>query len=368
MTDLRTKKWVVITGGGTGGHLYPGLAVAEEFRRREAEILYLGTSQGLEAEVVPREGFAFRAVPARGLTGGFFKQILALSTLGWGVLKSLFVLRAWHPDLIVGTGGFVSVPAVVAGKLLGVPVLLLEQNAVAGRATKLLSKFAECVCLSFQETSAQFSGTPTVWTGNPLRSSIERRDRRQACEKLGLDPSRPTLLVTGASQGAASINQAVLNALPKWKDKAWNVVHLTGRNHLARISARVEGFLQREPILDYRCYGFRNDMETLYSVADLVVSRAGATTMAELTCLGIPAIFVPYPHAGGHQIENARQLLEVGGAEVIADEAVADSLADVVAALLENKEALNSMAERCRQIAQPQASQNVCDVCFGLMK
>jgi UDP-N-acetylglucosamine--N-acetylmuramyl-(pentapeptide) pyrophosphoryl-undecaprenol N-acetylglucosamine transferase len=368
LSEVTTHKRIAISGGGTGGHLYPGLAVAEQFRLHEHELLYLGSSRGLEAEVVPREGFPFLPVPSRGIAGTPAQKLMALVSLGLGSLKALFRLSSWKPDLVVGTGGFVCVPAVVAARLLGVPVVLLEQNAVPGRATHLLSRFAQAVCLSFEDTARFFPGRRTVWTGNPLRGTIVLGDKVEARRKLGLDPGRPTLLVAGASQGAASINEAVVKALPAWKDQPWNIVHLTGRNHLARVLAKVEGFLQSDPTLAYQAHGFRKDMETLYSAADLVVSRAGATTIAEMTCLGLPAILVPYPHAGGHQKENAKVVVESGGARHVPDEEVGEKLRVEVESLLTNSKLLSDMSDKSRLASQPQAARNVFDVCCEVMK
>jgi UDP-N-acetylglucosamine--N-acetylmuramyl-(pentapeptide) pyrophosphoryl-undecaprenol N-acetylglucosamine transferase len=367
LTDVLSKKRIAISGGGTGGHLYPGLAIASEFRQRECELLYLGSARGLEAEVVPKEGYSFLSVPSRGIAGSPFQKLMAVCQLGIGTVKAGLRLSSWKPDLVVGTGGFVCVPAVVSGALLGVPVVLLEQNAVPGKAVRVLSRLAKAVCLSFDDSKKYFPGRKTEWTGNPLRGSIQRIPKREAREILGLDPDRPTLLVAGASQGATSINRAVVDALPAWKDREWNVVHLTGRNHLARVKARVESVFPEGSKLIYRPFGFRKDMENLYSAADLVVSRAGATTIAELTCLGLPAVFVPYPFAGGHQKENARVVVDSGGAKQIPDELVGEKLRDEVELLLEDKALLEEMSVKSQQTARPDASQCVVNVCCEVM-
>lgn len=368
MTQTLVHKKIVISGGGTGGHLYPGLAVADELRRFEAEVLYLGSRRGLEAEVVPKEGYRFLAVPSRGIAGSLFKKVGAVLTLGVGTLKAMLCLSNYKPDLVVGTGGFVCVPAVVSAALLGVPVVLLEQNAVPGKATKLLSKLAKAVCLSFEDSKKYFSGCRTEWTGNPLRSQIKKKSREEACVALGIDPGRPTLLVAGASQGATSINRALVDALSDWQNKEWNIIHLTGRNHLARVQARVESVLPPSAKLTYMSFGFRKDMENLYSAADLVVSRAGATTIAELTCLGLPAIFVPYPYAGGHQKENARVVVDSGGATHISDELVGEKLKGEVEELLKDSTRLKDMSVKSLHTARPDASSSVVNVCREVMK
>lgn len=356
-----------MSGGGTGGHLYPGLAVADEFRNREDEVLYLGSKNGLEAEVVPKAGYDFYPVPSRGLSGSIFKKIAALSTLGVGTFKAYWKLRTWRPDLIVGTGGFVCVPAVAAGALLGVPIVLLEQNAVPGKATKFLSRFAKRVCLSFEDSAKFFPGCETTWTGNPLRSQIAALNRAEARQRLGIDSDRPTLLVAGASQGAASINGALLKCLKVWKDRNWNILHLTGRNHLARVRAQAEGLEMDGWKLCYRSFGFRSDMEVLYSASDLVVSRAGATTIAELSCLGLPAVYVPYPYAGAHQKENARVVVATGGAREIPDELVEEKLKIEIESLLEDSSGLLEMSSKSKAAAQPEASRNVLNVCREVM-
>jgi len=362
------QKRIVISGGGTGGHLYPGLAVADEFRRSECEVLYIGSPHGLEAEVVPQEGYSFMAVPSRGIAGSPFRKVMALAHLGMGTLKTLFRLLSWKPDLVIGTGGFACVPAVVAAALLRVPVVLLEQNAVPGRATKLLSRFSRAVCVSFDDSKQHFPGRRTEWTGNPLRRSMTALSKSDARKALELDPGRPTLLIAGASQGAQSINRAVVEALPLWADKEWNIIHLTGRNHLARVKARVETVLPPDAQIAYHAFGFRKDMENLYSASDLVVSRAGATTIAELTSLGLPALLVPYPFAGGHQKENARVVVHSGGAREIPDELVGEKLRGEVETLLEDFTLLNEMSARSKEAARPDASRCVINVCREVMK
>ena len=368
LSSAASQKRIVISGGGTGGHLYPGLAVAEEFTRRGNEVLYVGSARGLEAEVVPREGLPFLAVPSRGIAGSPWRKVLALLSLGFGSIKAIAKLSNWKPDLVVGTGGFVCVPPVVAARVLGIPVVILEQNAVPGRATLLLSRFAKAVCLSFEETARSFPACRTVWTGNPIRGTIATIDKAAARQALGLDPGRPTLLVAGASQGAASINEAVLSALPHWKAMGWNIVHLTGRNHLARVKAKSEGLLSDGDALSYTPLGFSQDMGTLYSAADLVVSRAGATTIAEMTCLGLPAILVPYPYAGGHQKENAKVMVDSGGARHIPDEDIGERFRGEVESMLTDAELLSEMSDRSRLVSQPQAARNVYDVCCEVMK
>lgn len=368
MYDAATHKRVALSGGGTGGHLYPGLALAERLRQSGYELLYVGSARGLEADVVPAHGMDFVPVPSRGVVGSPLKKAWSLIVLAWGTLKVLAVFKRWRPNLVVGTGGFVCVPSVLAARLLGVPTVILEQNAIPGKATNLLSKVAAAVCVSFERSLDAFAGARVIWTGNPLRQSMEPMAKSMAREALGLDVSRPTLLVVGASQGARSMNEALLSALKHWKSRDWNILHITGRSHLGRVKARVEGIMLGGASVTYRALGFAENMATLYSAADLIVSRAGATSIAEITHLGRPAILVPYPFAGGHQIENAKLLVDSGAGVVIPDAEIGVRLQAEVEALLMDSLTLEKMADASSLCGQPQATQNVFDVCCEVMK
>lgn len=204
---------VVLAGGGTGGHLYPALAVADRIRAGGGEAFFVGTRRGLGARVVPARGYEIAFVRARGLGGGIRGAVLAALDGGIGLVQSLVLLARKRPDLVIGTGGYVCAPVVLAGRLLGIPTVLMEQNAIAGKATKFLSRFARRVCLSFPGSEAGLPAERVEITGNPIREEIVGRDRAQARERLGVPEGRTCVLVTGASQGAASLNRAVLEAL-----------------------------------------------------------------------------------------------------------------------------------------------------------
>ncbi len=352
---------VVLAGGGTGGHLYPALAVAERFREAGAQVLFVGTRGGLGAKVVPGHGFPMAFVHARGLGGGAPGALKAVFETAWGLLEGLLLLRRERPHLILGSGGYVCVPVVLAAALLRIPSILMEQNAIPGKAIRLLARFARKICVSLPGCRDGLPEDRIEVTGNPIREEILTRDRAQAREALGLPQGRPCLLVTGASQGAASLNRAVIQALPGWREQDWTVLHLTGPRHLDEVLCRTEGLTGGN--LDYRAFGYQEDIAGLYAAADLVVCRAGATTLAEITARGLPAILVPYPFAAErHQDHNAAVLAERGAALVLADEQIQEGLQEAVAELFSHPDRLLGMAQASSGLGRPQAAARVVQV------
>lgn len=353
---------VVLAGGGTGGHLYPALAVADRLREEGGEVLFVGTRRGLGARVVPERGYRISFVRARGLTGGVPGAVRAVVESAVGLVQSLALLARRRPDLVVGTGGYVCAPVVLAATLLGIPSILLEQNAIAGKATKFLSRFARRVCLSFPGSEAGLPPDRVEVTGNPVRSEIVVREREAARQALGVPPGQPCVLVSGASQGAASLNRGVLRALPSWREREWTVIHLTGPTHLDEVQTRSAPHREGAR-LDYRPLGYTDDMAGALAAADLVVCRAGATTLAEVTARGLPSVLVPYPFAAErHQDHNARVLAEGGAAVVVADEAVEERLGALVEDLLARPQDRERMALASRELGRPGAAERVVEV------
>lgn len=353
---------VVLAGGGTGGHLYPALAVADRIREEGGEAFFVGTRRGLGARVVPGRGYGIAFVRARGLGGGLKGLLLAAFDGALGLVQSLAVLARKRPDLVIGTGGYVCAPVVLAARLLGIPSVLMEQNAIAGKATKFLSRFARRVCLSFPGSEGGLPADRVEVTGNPIRREIVERDRAVARQRLGIAEGQACVLVTGASQGAASLNRAVLRALPGWRDRNWVVLHLTGPNHLEEVQVR-SGPLVEGGRLSYRPLGYLEDIAEAYAASDLVVCRAGATTLAEITARGLPSVLVPYPFAAErHQDHNARVLVERGAAQVLEDGAVEEALGGLVEELLRHPGDLRRMAEASAALGRPDAAQRVVEV------
>ena len=346
---------VLFAGGGTGGHLYPGLAIAERLSSQGTECHFVGTTRGLEARVVPERKLPLHLIHARGLGGRPWQKAYALLQTLWGVWDSYHLLRRHRPQLVVSTGGYVCAPVLLASALRGTPVLMLEQNALPGKVNRKLGRLARCICLSFEESKKFFPASRCVVTGNPVRQEIAQAERAEALKHFGLQADRPVLLITGASQGAASLNDAVLKALAKWKDRSWSILHLCGPKHFEDVKARSREILEGSK-LDYQCFAYLSEMHLAYAAAQLVVSRAGATTLAELTVRGLPCILVPYPFAAErHQDHNADALVDRGAALKLSDSAVVEGLSDCVAMLLEDSPRLSKMAEASLALGRPQA-------------
>jgi len=318
-SDQDGKAWpsgvrVLLAGGGTGGHLYPALAVAEVLRQKGAEILFAGTRMGLEAEVVPRRGFSLTYLWLSGLKRGRIvaNLLLPLKVL-ISIVQSFFIIKNFRPQVALGTGGYACGPILLCAAICRVPILLQEQNSYPGVTTRLLARFAREVFLNFEEASRFISHrTKHRVVGNPVRPGFKLMDRQAAVERLGLDASLPTLLVFGGSQGAMRLNQAVGESLPEL-GKLCNLIWSRGRRDTAGVEEWTgPGKMVVKPFID--------DMPIAYAAADLAVCRSGAMTLSELQSASLPAILIPFPHAAGdHQRHNAAAFARLGGALVIED-------------------------------------------------
>ncbi|MCW8795947.1 MAG: undecaprenyldiphospho-muramoylpentapeptide beta-N-acetylglucosaminyltransferase [Chlorobium sp.] len=349
---------VFFAGGGTGGHLYPAVAMAEELLKMVpgTEISFAGTRNGIEATEVPRLGYRLLTFRVRGFTRGFSPADFlvnagAIKDFVASVWKAAVLIRREKPDVVVGTGGFVSAPLLLAAQLLGKQTLIQEQNAYPGVTTRLLSVLASEVHLSFPDSGRFLKRKKGVFvSGNPARG-FSMKDSRSAREYFGLDPLLPTLLVFGGSRGARSINNAVKGWVAELKGRA-NIVWQTGSLDYEAISKLFR------PSRNLWIGPYINEMGMAYSSADVVLCRAGASTVAELTNLGKPAILVPYPHAtGNHQFFNAEALSKDGAAALVEDRDVAgDPAKELVQALLGDVEARQRMAQACLKHGMPGAA------------
>jgi UDP-N-acetylglucosamine--N-acetylmuramyl-(pentapeptide) pyrophosphoryl-undecaprenol N-acetylglucosamine transferase len=361
---------IVIAGGGTAGHVIPGLALARVLEARGHDVSFVGTAHGVEARLVPGAGYEFHAVPARPF----------LRRISWEALKAPFVaLRAVDAarrivrdsGAVVGMGGYVSVPAVLAARRERVPAVLHEQNAIPGLANRALARVARAVGLSFGDATGSFPRRVRVEvTGNPVRPEIlrvvEERDAlaKEAREVLDLDEDRRTILIFGGSQGALHVDRSSVGACRLLSGRAdLQIVLITGPAHLETIARALppDSDSQR---LAIRVLGYLDRMELAYACADLVVCRSGATTIAEVTVCGLPSLQVPYPYATrGHQEANARALQRAGAAAVLLDEQLSsESLAARIEALIDHRERLQAMAERARAFGRPDAGDRLADL------
>jgi UDP-N-acetylglucosamine--N-acetylmuramyl-(pentapeptide) pyrophosphoryl-undecaprenol N-acetylglucosamine transferase len=354
---------VVITGGGTGGHFYPALAVAQEIRRRNenADILFIGSQRGIEAKAAPAAGFPVQFISSAGFSGSPGKLFSFFTRNPVGLMQALSILKKSRPDIVIGSGGFVSFPVLLAAKLMNIPFVILEQNVLPGKVNRLMAKWSEKVLASFEASKKYLPSSKTIITGNPIRHEIVQRTREEGMKNLNLSKDYLTLVITGASQGARSINNAVLKSLSAWKDKGWQIIHLVGRNNYEEMKRATEEYISdfRE---EYRCIDYTEDMASVYAATDLVVARSGASTLAEITARGLPAILVPYPYAAdNHQEKNARWIEEVGGAKVIPDDRVEGDLSSVVIELACDRTKLCEMSEKSRSLGRPDALSLIVD-------
>jgi UDP-N-acetylglucosamine--N-acetylmuramyl-(pentapeptide) pyrophosphoryl-undecaprenol N-acetylglucosamine transferase len=351
----------VIAGGGTAGHVFPALALARRLAAGGHEVRFAGTSQGQEARLVPMAGFGFVEVQARP----FLRELsLRAAVAPIAAVRSVGRLRplVGASDVVVGMGGYVSVPVALAALRAGRPLVLHEQNAVPGLANRVLARAARSVGVAFAEA---IRGLPrranVIVTGNPVREEIlavvgdRERLAKEAAEELGLDAGRRTVVVFGGSQGALHLNRSTVEAVPRLSGSDVQLVLLTGPAHADRVRAA----LGPEPRVPVRVLAFLERMELAYAVADLVVARAGATTVAEVATCGVPSVLIPYPYATGrHQEANARALQRAGGAWVLLDDELdGEVLADRIVTLLDDPDLRRSMGERARAWSRPDAAE-----------
>lgn len=352
---------VLIAGGGTGGHVYPGIAIAEELRRMhpDAAVLFVGGRRGVEATAVPENGFPIRFVTVRGLPRrAWWRWPGAIIANAIGFLQALWVVAAERPDVVVGTGGYVSGPVALAAFLLGRPVILQEQNSIPGLANRWLARIAREVHLSFTEARRYFARKDNLKvTGNPVRAFILSGDRSAGVREFGLVEGKPTVFVFGGSRGAHRINEAALEAMGRLKGRVdVQFILQTGRDDFEW----AKGVAEREQ-LPTRILPYLRQIHLAYAVADLVVCRSGAMTLAEIAACGTPAILVPYPHAAhNHQEVNALNLVERGAAAMILDrELGGERLAREIAHLLADRQTLRRMSANARTFARLDAAERL---------
>ena len=372
---------IVIAAGGTGGHLYPGIAVARRFATRcpGTEVVFVGHRGGLEERLLPREGFNLYTVAVQALKGrSKLAQVQALGVLGLGTLQAMRLLWQIRPHLVIGAGGYIMGPVILAATLLRVPRVILEQNVVPGLTVRTLARYAQRVFTSFPDSAAYLPGRPVEYTGTPVREEIcqvgtTEPGRPDACswsasaqQQTGAGDERLHLLVFGGSQGAHRLNQAMLQVAPLLAahQPRLCLVHQTGEADWNEVTqAYAQAGLQAE------VQPFLYDMADQYRWADLVLCRAGASTLAELTTCGKPAILVPYPYAADdHQRHNAMALQRQGAAQVILDADLTGArLYEALEPLLWKPELLRQQAAQSRRLGRPQAADAIVMACLQLL-
>jgi UDP-N-acetylglucosamine--N-acetylmuramyl-(pentapeptide) pyrophosphoryl-undecaprenol N-acetylglucosamine transferase len=360
---------ILFAGGGTGGHLYPGIAIAEEIRKRhpEAAIAFIGNGKTLEARVVPERGFRFLPISVAGFRRSLSPDaIVAVMKLFLALVQSFFLIRREKPDVVVGTGGYVCGPPLFVASLRGIPTLIQEQNSYPGLTTRLLARRATEVHLSFERARRYLKRTHQVMvTGNPTREAIGMVDRATGAAHMGMNPDRFTLLIVGGSRGARSINDAMIAALPLLAGPGVQLLWATGKDEYDRVHAALHAI--GETGFPVRLFPYITEMEFAYGAVDLVLCRAGATTIAEITRAGLPSILVPYPFAAAdHQTENAQAMVEEGASVLIKDGELAERLVGQLRDLAGDRERLHGMSLRARALAAPRATEVLAEAVIRL--
>lgn len=356
------KRSVVISGGGTGGHIYPAIGIAQALKRLDADIdiVFIGGKERLEAQLVPQHGFPFLPITV----AGFPRRL----TLKWvpvmwkalrGVLQSLRYIKQLNPDVVVGTGGYVSGPVLFAGVLRKIPIAIQEQNATAGLTNRILARWAKAAYLALAPAAAKFPQEIVKVTGNPIRPAIPAYERDGATyQKYGLCAERKTVLVMGGSQGAHAINAAVMDALPRLAQLHASIqfVHQTGEADAAAVQAAYG-----ETDFVHRVQPFFDTVEEVYSIADVMVCRAGGMTVSEVTACGIPAIFIPLPaQTGNNQVLNAYTVADAGAAIVLEQGAFTiDELVKHLTHITMDAQVHQQMVTASRAIGKPHASEEI---------
>ncbi len=340
-----------------------GLSTAEEIRSRfhEAEIVFFGTDKRFEKRCVEQKGFQYRQVRAKKW-GRSCKDIFTfVSTQFVSIVESLFAMRKFNPDIVVGLGGYASVAPIIVAKLLGIPSVLLEQNVIPGKANRFLAAWVDEVYCHWRGPLKWFDKAKVVRvTGTPIRKDILSSRKWRAAEKFGLSPSKKTILITGGSQGAQAVNETIVRCLPRFEmlSNDLQIIHCTGEYgyeaaKAAYGKAKIDAFV---------C-SFLDDMGAAFSMADIIICRAGATTIAEITAIGIPTILIPYPHAAdNHQYWNAMELVSNGGGYLLQQlDLTPEKVMELITDLLYNKEKYDRMKMFNKGMGIPNASVNVVD-------
>ncbi|SDT38729.1 UDP-N-acetylglucosamine-N-acetylmuramylpentapeptide N-acetylglucosamine transferase [Paenibacillaceae bacterium GAS479] len=353
---------IVLTGGGTGGHIYPALAVGKQLQQEDArtELLYIGTSKGLEGRIVPEAGLRFEAVEITG-----FRRKLSMDNLRTvmrffqGVRRSKELLKEFKPDAVVGTGGYVCGPVVYAAAKLGIPTLVHEQNVVPGLTNKFLARYADSVAVSFESSMPHFGKAKrTIYAGNPCASPVVKASRSKGYASLGLPEGSRIVLVVGGSRGAKAINDSMIEMAPSAaSSRSTYFIFVTGESYFERtsdlIKERVSGVNNHLHVLPYV-----HNMPEVLAASTLVVGRAGASSLAEFTALGLPSILIPSPNVtNNHQEANARSLMDAGAAEMVLESELSGALLmERIDTILQDSGRLQRMKEASRKLGMPSSA------------
>lgn len=349
-----SKYRIIISGGGTGGHIFPAIAIANAFKAQNpgSEILFIGAQDRMEMQRVPAAGYDIIGLPVRGFDRKhLLKNIPILFKILVSQIKAYSIIKKFKPQAVVGVGGFASGPTLKTAAMMGIPTLIQEQNSYAGVTNKLLAKKAKKICVAYHGMEKFFDKDKIIMTGNPVRQGLTENKvtREEAIASFGLNPRRKTVLVLGGSLGAASLNNCLIENLDSIRVSDVQFIWQTGKLYIDRVKESVG---RADPLPMLHTTDFISDMETAYAAADLIVSRAGAGSISEFCLLGKPVILVPSPNvAEDHQTKNAMALVEKGAAIFVKDSEVNSKLIPEAVQTVNNKELLATLSENIKKLA-----------------
>lgn len=364
---MKRRPKILVSGGGTGGHIFPALSIADACRRRfDADVLFVGAEGRMEMERVPAAGYPIKALPVAGFNRkNLLKNFSVLLKLRRSLKMARDIVRDFKPDVAVGVGGYASGPILKAAQKAGVPTLLQEQNSYAGVTNKLLASKANAICVAYEGMERFFPAEKIVLSGNPVRKNITSLSigRTKAAEGFGLNPAKPVLLVVGGSLGALTLNESMAASVRQLADRGVQVIWQTGNYYFDKIP---DDFKHIEGVV---VTPFLTDMAAAYAAATLVVARAGAGTISELQLLGKPSVLVPSPHvAEDHQTKNARALASRGAAVLLPDDECRLKLEEVVSGLVFDAPRLEAIGKAARDMALPDSDEVIADEIEKLLK
>lgn len=355
----------LLSGGGTGGHIYPALAIANEIKsnHKDAEILFVGTKEGLEAELIPKAGYNFKTIRVNGMPRRLNKQsFIALRELSYGLIEAKKIIRDFKPDVVIGTGGYVSGPVVFMAKRKGIPVLIHEQNAFPGVTNKILGRHADKIAVTFDEAREYFKYPDrVVKTGNPIRKQILEVNKTLAYNKLNINPSKPFILSFGGSGGQKKLNDCFFEIIKTYKEEDdYQLIHVTGNRMYDSFMDRVN----KEKVIinkNIRIMPYFYDMPEALNIADLIVTSSGAITLAEISAVGVPSILIPKAYtAENHQEYNARVFEEKKAAILILEKDISGELLyNNIIKLIKDKDKLKKMSVNSKSLGDPDAASKI---------
>ena len=368
---------IIVSGGGTGGHIYPAITLIQEIKNLEpsSQFLYVGSTRGLEADIVPKENIPFESIELSGFERhvslkSVFQNVSRALTAIRGLDKAHTIIKKFKPNVVVGTGGYVCGPMLLEASILGVPTLIQEQNVIAGVTNKILSKFVTQISVGSEEALKNFPPEKTIYTGNPIRSEVMQATREEGIKAFGFNPNKPVILISGGSRGAKSINQAMIGVLEKYKDDhSIQFLHVTGKDDFDDVMKNLkEAGVDLQTSEHIRVEPYLYNMPVAMAMTSLAIFRAGATGIAELTARGIPAILIPYPYAAAnHQEHNAQVLVDAGAARMILNkDLTSESLLAVLSDLLKDPTTIKKMAEASKKLGRPNAAENIATMILDL--